>query len=134
MPPKKRDAEKPTFKKLCYLAERLRAEDGCPWDREQTIASMLECVEEEAREVRVAIENGDHENLKEELGDVLFQIIMITQIAKEHDYFTIDDVITNIDKKIRSRHTWVFGDKSAATSEEAINLWKQNKRKEKRKK
>ncbi len=134
MPPKKRDDAPPTFQKLCYLAKRLRAKDGCPWDREQTIASMLECVEEEAREVRVAIENGDHENLKEELGDVLFQIIMIAQIAKEHGYFEMDDVLDHIDKKIRSRHTWVFGDKSAATPEEAINLWKQNKRKEKRKK
>ncbi len=131
MPPKKQDDAPATFKKLCYLAERLRAEDGCPWDREQTIASMLECIEEEAREVRTAIENGDHENLKEELGDVLFQIVMIAQIAKEHGYFEIDDVLFHIDKKIRSRHTWVFGDKSAATPEEAINLWKENKRKEK---
>lgn len=63
---------------LATLAAKLRSDTGCPWDREQTIASILECMEEEVGEVREAIENGDHENLCEELGDVLFQVIMIS--------------------------------------------------------
>jgi len=122
---------KKTFKNLCELATKLRSETGCPWDRKQTIDSMLKCIEEEVAEVRQAIENGDHENLKEELGDVLFQIVMISQIAKENKYFKIDEVISGIDKKIRSRHTWVFGKDKAKTPEEALEMWRLNKEKEK---
>ena len=92
---------------------------------------MLKYIDEEVHEVREAIENGDHNNLKEELGDVLFQIVMIAQIAKEHKYFTLDDVVNDIDKKIRDRHTWVFGKDKARTSEEAIEMWNKNKKKEK---
>ena len=121
------------FKDLLKLAEILRSEKGCPWDREQTIASMLEFIESEVHEVRIAIENGDHENLREELGDVMFQLIMVAQIAKEHKYFDMDDVIKDIDKKVRDRHTWVFGDDKVETAEEAIALWRKNKAKEKQK-
>ena len=106
---------KKTFKDLCALAAKLRSKTGCPWDRKQTIDSMLKCIEEEVAEVRQAIENGDKKNLREELGDVLFQVVMISQIAKENGYFKIDDVIKDIDKKIRSRHTWVFGKDKAKT-------------------
>ena len=126
--------KKKTLKDLQKLAEKLRSETGCPWDRKQTIASMLEYIEEEVHEVRQAIENGDHENLKEELGDVLFQIVMISQIAKEKEYFEMDDVIKGIYKKIVSRHTWVFGKDKAKTPEEALAMWKKNKDKEKLKK
>ncbi len=122
------------FKKLCDLAAKLRSDTGCPWDRAQTISSMLECIKEEADEVCQAIQNGDHENLKEELGDVLFQVVMIAQIAKEHGYFEMEDVIAVISEKIISRHTWVFGKDKAATPEEAIAIWKKNKEKEKMKK
>lgn len=125
---------KKTFKDLLLLAEKLRSETGCPWDREQTIASMLEHLDEEAREVKAAIENGDHSNLKEELGDLLFQIIMISQIAKEQKYFTMGDVIEGIDKKIHDRHTWVFGKDKARTPQEALEMWKKNKEKEKKRK
>ena len=125
--------KKAGFKDLLKLAEILRSEKGCPWDREQTIASMLEFIESEVHEVRVAIENGDHENLREELGDVMFQLIMVAQIAKENKYFDMDDVIKDIDIKIRDRHTWVFGDDKVETAEQAIALWKKNKAKEKQK-
>ncbi len=125
--------KKTRFQDLLKLAEILRSEKGCPWDREQSIASMLEFIESEVHEVRVAIENGDHENLREELGDVMFQLIMVAQIAKENDYFDMDDVIKDIDIKIRDRHTWVFGDDKVETAEEAIALWRKNKAKEKQK-
>lgn len=126
--------KKKTFADLCKLAKKLRSPTGCPWDREQTILSMLKCVENEAKEVCDAIENGDHENLKEELGDVLFQIIMIAQIASEHGYFNIDEVVSGISSKIISRHTWVFGKDKAKTPEEAIAMWKKNKRAEAKRK
>ncbi len=122
---------KKSLKDLEGLCEKLRSETGCPWDRKQTIASMLECMEEEAAEVREAVENGDHKNLEEELGDVLFQLVMISQIAKEHGYFAMDGVVERIYDKIVSRHTWVFGKDKANTPEEAIEMWKQNKKKEK---
>ena len=122
---------KRTFNDLCLLATKLRSKTGCPWDLSQTIDSMLKCIEDEVAEVRQAIENGDHENLREELGDVLFQVVMISQIAKESCYFKIDDVIKDIDKKIRSRHTWVFGKEKARTAEEALEMWRRNKEKEK---
>jgi tetrapyrrole methylase family protein / MazG family protein len=122
---------KKNFKYLCELAEKLRSPEGCPWDREQTIASMLRGIEEETAEVAQAIENGDHKNLKEELGDVLFQVVMIAQIAKEQGYFDIEDVVEMIADKIVSRHTWVFGKDKAKTAEEAIKIWKKNKKKEK---
>ena len=120
-----------SFSNLLLLAEKLRSPKGCPWDRKQTIASMLEHLEEESHEVKQAIENGDHENLKEELGDLLFTMIMIAQIAKEQNYFTMDEVLRDIDKKIRSRHTWVFGKDKAKTPEEALEMWKKNKKREK---
>jgi len=122
---------KKTFKDLKEVAAKLRSETGCPWDRKQTISSMLKYIEEEVGEVREAIEKDDHENLKEELGDVLFQIVMIAQIAKEHKYFDLDDVVDGIYDKIISRHTWVFGDDKALTPEEALKMWKENKAKEK---
>lgn len=119
-----------SFQDICKLAAKLRSDTGCPWDRAQTIATMLKCIDEEAKEVCEAIENGDHENLKEELGDVLFQVVMIAQIAKENGYFDINDVMKEIDHKIRSRHTWVFGKDKARTPEEAIAMWEENKRRE----
>lgn len=122
---------KKTFKDLCDLAAKLRSKTGCPWDRKQTIESMLNCIEEEVEEVAQAIKKGDRENLREELGDVLFQVVMIAQIAKEKGYFKMDDVIKDIDKKIRTRHTWVFGKDKAKTAQQALEMWRINKEKEK---
>jgi len=125
---------KKTVKDLQKLTQTLRSNLGCPWDRSQTITSLLKCMEDEVLEVKQAVENADHANLKEELGDVLFQILMISQIAKEKKYFTFDDVVENIHKKIVSRHTWVFGKDKAKTPEEAVAMWKKNKIKEKEEK
>jgi len=124
---------KVTLEDLQDLAAHLRSDLGCPWDRKQTIASMLEHAENELKEVREAIENGDHQNLKEEMGDVLFQLVVIAQIAKEKKYFAMQDVLNDIDYKIRSRHTWVFGDDKAETPEEALEMWRKNKAKFKKK-
>ena len=124
--------KKKTFKDLQKLATKLRSETGCPWDRKQTIASMLDYIDEEVEELRLAIENGDHENLEEELGDVLFQIVMIAQIAKEKKYFEMDGVIAKIHKKIVSRHTWVFGKDKAKTPQEALEMWQRNKDRERK--
>jgi MazG family protein len=119
------------FQNLVEIAAQLRAEGGCPWDREQTIASMVPRVTEEAQEIQEALEKKDWENLEEELGDVLFNLVMIAQIAKEEKKFNIDGVLEKITEKLISRHTWVFGEEKASTAEEALELWIKNKAKEK---
>ena len=119
-----------SFSKLIALAKKLRSRTGCPWDRKQTILSLAKSLEEESDEVLSAIKKGDHKNLEEELGDLLFNIIMITQIAQEKKYFKMSGVMRKIEKKIISRHTWVFGKdaKKVKTAEDALRLWKKNKR------
>ena len=119
-----------SFQKLVQLAKKLRAPGGCPWDRKQTIESLMECIEEEAEEVIQAIKKKDHPNLKEELGDLLFNMIMVMNIAEEQEYFNHADVMAAIEEKVISRHTWVFGDDEATTAEEALALWRKNKEKE----
>ncbi len=128
------DGEHPEhdLKNLMELATILRSDQGCPWDRKQTIASMLKYIDDEVTEVREAVEKGDHQNLCEELGDVLFQIVMISQIAQEKGYFQMEDVISGISRKIVSRHTWVFGDDQVDSPEEALVLWRRNKKEEKK--
>ena len=125
---------KKSFEDLIEIAKKLRSDTGCPWDRKQTIQSMLKHLDGEVSEVHEAIENVDHVNLAEELGDVLFQLVMIAQIAKEEGHFNIDDVISGIEKKLISRHTWVFGEDKAESSEHALEMWKRNKEIEKSKK
>lgn len=92
---------------------------------------MLKCLKEEAAEVEEAIEKGDHENLREELGDLLFQIVMICQIASEKGLFTMKEVMEDIAKKLIKRHSWVFGSDKVASAEEAVAQWQKNKAKKK---
>ncbi len=119
------------FQKLTQLAKKLRSPTGCPWDRKQTILSLTKSLEEEADEVLSAIRKKDDVNLEEELGDLLFNIIMITQIASEEKKFSMSGVLKKIEQKIISRHSWVFGkDKSKVkNAEDALRLWKENKKK-----
>ncbi|MDP4007851.1 MAG: MazG nucleotide pyrophosphohydrolase domain-containing protein [Candidatus Peregrinibacteria bacterium] len=118
------------FNTLVELAKKLRAEGGCPWDRKQTIESLAKCIKEESDEVQEAIDKKDHPNLKEELGDLLFSMVMMINIAAEEEHFDYTDVFKAIEEKIISRHTWVFGDDKVATAEDALALWKKNKEKE----
>ncbi|MBI2463833.1 nucleotide pyrophosphohydrolase [Candidatus Peregrinibacteria bacterium] len=117
------------FQKLIDLAKQLRSEKGCPWDKKQTIASLQEHFLNEAKEMQEAIEKEDYENLKEELGDVIFNIVMMVNIADEKKLFTMKEVLDDIAKKIIERHTWVFGDDKVETAEEAVKKWKENKAK-----
>lgn len=119
------------FQKLVDLAARLRSKNGCPWDKKQTIDSMLEHFLEEAREVKAAMKKHDHKNLCEELGDLIFTMIMIAQIAKEKKKFNINNVLRDIYKKIRRRHTWVFSKHKVRSAEHALKMWRANKRREK---
>ena len=106
-----------SFDNFRRIIKRLRAEDGCPWDREQTHGSLKAPVIEEAAEVISGIniydETGNPENLKEELGDLLLLIVMQAQIAEEEGIFTIDDVISGITEKMIRRHPHVGRDQKA---------------------
>lgn len=120
------------FKHLLEIAARLRSEDGCPWDRKQTLLSLTKCIRDESQELIEAIEKNDPKNTKEEIGDVLFTLILMTQIASEEKQFNMGDVLEASAEKLIARHTWVFGTDQANTPEEALELWMKNKAKEKK--
>jgi len=115
--------KKETFPDLVTLMSRLRSKRGCPWDREQTHRSLLPYLIEEAYEVLDTIEAGDDQRLKEELGDLLLQIVFHAQIARERKKFDIYDVIEHLDDKLRARHPHVFAKKKVASAEEVIRNW-----------
>ena len=123
-----------TFDDLIGIIAELRSDHGCPWDKEQTFESLKKCLADEAQEVFEAVDNKDMENLCEELGDVLLQVVLYSQIAKEAGAFTIDDVIDGLSKKMVRRHPHVFGDIEVNSPEEALALWKEIKLQEKAKK
>lgn len=127
--------EKYTFEDFKRIIERLRAKDGCPWDREQTHASLKPCMVEEAAEAVSAINiydsTGNSENLAEELGDVLLQVIMHAVIAEEEGIFTMDDVLKGISEKMIRRHPHVFGEIEVSSSGEVLKNWDEIKKEEK---
>ncbi|MDO4284656.1 MAG: MazG family protein [Eubacteriales bacterium] len=123
------------FDDLTGIIGRLRAPDGCPWDREQTHESLKPCMTEEAAELLAAIRiydrTGNAENLCEELGDILLQVMMHAAIAEENGVFSIDDVVNGVAQKMVYRHPHVFGEVSADTSEQVLANWEELKKKEK---
>ena len=123
------------FENFKQIIARLRAKDGCPWDREQTHMSLKPACIEEAAEVICGInildQTGDPENLKEELGDLLLQVVMHAQIAEEEGLFTMDDVIKGISAKMIRRHPHVFGETVVADSGEVLENWDKIKKQEK---
>ena len=120
-----------SFRELEQIVAALRSEHGCPWDRAQTYESMKKCLANETEEVFQAIDNQDMQNLCEELGDVLLQVMLNSQIARERGDFTIDDVIDGLCRKMIRRHPHVFGEQQALTPEEGLKLWNQIKAQEK---
>lgn len=117
---------------LLGIVHKLRQPDGCPWDRQQTYESMKKCVQDEAQEVIEAVDNKDFINLREELGDLLLQVLMYSEIAAEREEFTLDDVVDELAKKLVRRHPHVFGGQPAAqTPQEGLSVWKSVKIQEK---
>lgn len=111
------------FNDLVEIMKYLRAPDGCPWDRVQTHESIRSNFIEETYEVIEAIDNKDSELLKEELGDVLLQVVFHSEMSAEENEFDINDVINGVCKKLVERHPHVFGDVKAENSEEALLSW-----------
>ena len=120
-----------SYEDLIGIMAKLRGEEGCAWDKEQTHASLIPNLLEETYEVIDALESEDIDGIKEELGDVLLQVIFHAQIAKEADHFTMEDVIDGIASKLVYRHPHIFGEAKASTSEEILSNWEQLKKKEK---
>jgi MazG family protein len=124
------DAAGTRFVSLLSLMARLRAEGGCPWDREQTRVSLRPYVIEEAYEVLQAIDEGSRDHLVEELGDLLFQVVFHAQLGTESGEFTMDDVVEGVCEKMTRRHPHVFGDRVVTDSREALAQWERIKRDE----
>ena len=118
------------FEKLVALQARLRGPGGCPWDREQTHASLRKFLIEEAYEVLDAMESGDSRHFSSELGDLLLQVIFHSILAEETGAFTISDVIESVHTKMVRRHPHVFGDVKAKNSKEVLKNWEQIKAEE----
>jgi len=116
-------AEKRSFEDLVRLMGRLRAPGGCPWDREQDSRSLRTYLLEEAYEVLEAIERDDARALKEELGDLLLQVLFHAQIAREEGRFSIDDVLTELHDKLVRRHPHVFGTTEVENSQQVVANW-----------
>jgi len=120
------------FEKLVAVQARLRAPNGCPWDREQTHETLRTYLIEEAYEVLEALESGNDEKFAEEMGDLLLQIVFHSQIAREEGRFTVTDVIREIHDKMIRRHPHVFGETRAKDSAEVLRNWEQIKAEERR--
>jgi MazG family protein len=123
-----------TYPRLVEIMQRLLAEDGCPWDREQTFESLRRFVIEEACEVVDAIDRGDREEHRAELGDLLLQVVFQGELARNQGFFGPDDVVAGICEKLVRRHPHVFGDAEAKDAEEVLRNWELIKAAERRSK
>ena len=122
----------PNLERLIHILEILRSENGCAWDREQTHYSLKKNMIEEAYEAVDAIEDNDMKHLQEELGDVLLQVVLHSQIAKEENAFTIEDVAKGISDKLVHRHPHVFGNLSVSGTKDILDNWEKLKAEEKK--
>jgi tetrapyrrole methylase family protein/MazG family protein len=121
----------PNIERLIEIIGILRSENGCKWDREQTHSTLKRNMLEEAYEAVDAINDNDNKHLQEELGDVLLQVILHSQIAKEEEAFDIEDVAKGISDKLVHRHPHVFGDVKVNSTQEILDNWEKLKKEEK---
>jgi len=122
-----------SFQELLGLMRRMRGPDGCPWDREQTLDDFRSHFKNESAEVLQALKRRDYENLREELGDVLWHVIFMSEIGREKGLFDIEDVIAGLKAKMIRRHPHVFGGKRLKTSRQVMSEYRRIKAGERRK-
>lgn len=120
------------FKKLLDVLDQLMGPNGCTWDREQTLISMRSSVLEEACEVIEAIDEGDDNNLIEELGDLLYNVLFFCKLAEKEKKFSTEEVIRTISEKLVARHPHVFGERTHLDSEAVLEQWERIKKEEKK--
>ena len=118
--------------RLLRIMARLRSPRGCPWDREQTHASIIQCLRDESAEVIGAIRKKNHHDLREELGDLLLQVVFHAQMAKEAGRFDFNDVVDTLCRKLVRRHPHVFGQRKLKDSAAVLKQWDKIKAREKR--
>lgn len=121
----------PQLERLIEIVATLRGENGCQWDKEQTHQSLRPNMIEEAYEAVDAIDDNDMGNLREELGDVLLQVVLHSQIAQDNGNFNIEDVAKELGDKLIHRHPHVFGNKEVNSTEEILAAWEELKKEEK---
>lgn len=120
-----------SYEELLNVIAQLRGEHGCPWDKAQTHESLIPCLRNECEEVVQAIEQHDEENLCEELGDVLLQVLLHARIAEEEGQFTMADVVNGLAEKMVRRHPHVFENEEYGSPEQNQARWEEIKRQEK---
>ena len=120
------------FDEITDIIAKLRAPDGCPWDRKQTLETLRTPITEEAYELADAITKGNIQNIKEEAGDLLLQVVFVAQLAKEHGDFEMKDIVRAICDKLIRRHPHVFGDVKANDSDEVLKNWEKIKTQERK--
>ena len=118
--------------RLVEIIKKLRAPDGCPWDREQTHLSVRGHLVEECAELLEAIDNADSVSMREELGDILMHLMLHSEMASENGEFTFDDVATELGDKLIRRHPHVFSDAKVSDSDDVLKIWQDVKAKEKK--
>ena len=119
------------FDRFVKIVKELRSEKGCPWDREQSPDSLTRYLYEETQEAIEAIKKGDHSHIKDELGDIIYVIVLIARIYDEENFFDINDVVKAITEKMIRRHPHVFGDEKIETVSELRSRWHEIKNSEK---
>ena len=128
--------EKYTYEDFLQIIRDLRSENGCPWDKVQTHDSLRPCMMEEAAEllasIRIYDQTGNAENMREELGDVLLQVVMHAQIATEEKLFDMTDVVDEVSRKMIRRHPHIFGTVKADTPDQVLANWEEIKKEEKK--
>lgn len=135
-PPASADPRTAGLAGLCGVMERLRAPDGCPWDLKQSLATLWPYLREELEEAAAACAEAeagklDPDEVREELGDLLFNVVFVAELARERGWFSMADVVAGADAKIRRRHPHIFGDLTAKTPEEVERIWAAVKAEEK---
>lgn len=120
-----------SFQNLVNIVDKLRSKNGCPWDKQQTLKSIRANIIEEAYETVDAINKKNYLQLKEEVGDLLLQVLFVSQLAKEKSKFSIKEVIQGISNKLINRHPHIFGDQKVKNTKEVLYHWEQIKKKEK---
>ncbi len=125
-------AKKTKFNELKEVFDKLHGPNGCPWDKEQTHQSLLPYLKEEAQEFIVEVKKKDYENMKEELGDILLQVMFHAKLAQKDGRFDVEDVIDTLIKKLKRRHPHVFGKTKVKSVRDVLTNWNKIKAKEKR--
>lgn len=121
----------PEFNELLEIMKKLLGPNGCPWDKKQTHKTLIKYLKEETKEFENAVKKNDYENMKEELGDILLQVVFHSELARKNKKFSISDVIKDLNKKLKRRHPHVFGNLKVKNTTEVLKIWKEIKRREK---